>query len=231
MNQPKVTLVSNLQNPSVHWSPGFSIISIIIVIALIAVAAGLLLPKIVPKRKTPPAFEEVGMGRMEGKLFTNEYFGLSIHVPEGWEVEFEEDRERWLRQSGKDEEEAMATVLVAFEPHRAGPGVVAPMLVIQTKRLSSIPEVKTVEDLMERTLRIRQRKGPQVGEQKKPYHATLGEQACLRFDGRTRYLTGVANDVLLAMLRRGYGLIIWGAWQTEEDRRALMQSLKTVQFK
>ena len=231
MNQQKVTRVTRLQNLSVHSRPGFSIISIIIVIALIAIAAGLLLPKIAPKRKIPPAFDEVGVGRMEGNVCINDFFGFSIRVPEGWQIDSEETLRRWLRQRSKDEQKHVAMVLVAARALKPAPGVVQPMLLIGARRLSSIPEVKTVEDFMKHTQRIRERQGYNTGDPGKPYEAVLGGEACLRLDAGQRYGNGLVNSVLLAMLRRGYALSIAGAWQTEEDGRALMESLKTVKFR
>jgi hypothetical protein len=231
MNNARVTRVAHPQNLPLRSRPGFSIISIIIVIALIAIAVGLLLPKIIPKRKLPAAFDEVGVGRMEGNLCINDFFGVSIQAPEGWQVDSEETLRRWLRQKSKDDQKHMAIVFFALKPRKPATGVVEPMLLIAARRLSSMPEVKTMDDFMERTQRIRERKAYNTGDPGKPYKAVLGGQACIRLDAGQRYGTGVVNSVLFAMLRRGYALSIGGTWQTDEDRRALMDSLKTVWFK
>lgn len=231
MNQQKVTRVTRLQSLPVHSRRGFSIISIIVVIAVLAIVAGLLLPKIVPKRKIPAAFDEVGVGRMEGNLCISDFFSLSIRVPEGWQVMPRDDLKSFIAKQNKSDQQNMAVVLVAARALKPAPGIVEPMLMVAGRRLSSIREVKTVEDFMEHTQRIRERKRYNTGDPGKPYEAVVGGKAWLRLDAGQRYGNGVVDSVLLARLSCGYALTIAGAWQTEEDRRALMQSLQTVQFR
>lgn len=103
-----------LVGPSPNFCHGKIILKALIALPLIAVGAGLVVPRLPRKQQALTASQEVGPSRMEGNLYTNDFLRLSIRVPEGWRAETGERLRQLVRESSELAREYMALILAAF---------------------------------------------------------------------------------------------------------------------
>jgi len=97
--------------------------------------------------------------------------------------------------------------------------------------LGTLPNVKTIEDFMERAIKIRERTKFHLGQHGKPYKCVVGGQVVHRMDCKSRSPSGVADVALVALFRKGYVVTIGASWQSGQERAVVEGSLNSIRFR
>lgn len=228
MNQTDVTRGKRFQSLSVYSKRGLSIVSVIVVIGVIAIAVGLLLPKIAPKRKTPAPIDEVGPSRIDSGRCVSDFFGFSIAVPKGWWYVQEEGIEKYVERKGDAYQEKTAPILLCTK-ERPQQGVrPTAMLAVFAQRLSKLPDVHDAETYLHNVIL---RDGRSFyGKPQGPYRWAHAGQTFFRVDGLRQSGDKIASSAYIAIVKKGYALGMGGFWENDEDGRILEEAFKSARF-
>lgn len=195
-------------------------------------------------KETPPA--PIDPGRLEGSRYVNDFFGVSLSVPEGWAVQDSSRRRamvekgRELAESSADERKRAAieagltrvTVLVSaykYPPNAPAPGFNANFTFLAERIPTAV--VKTGADyfdLMLRTVQGSQMKMEPTGA---GYTVKAGGREFYVRDVRVTYPWGVAAERFSVTLAKNYALVIGYVYMDQEDVKTFDELMRSVTFK
>lgn len=201
--------------------------------------------------KPPPAPKEIqpapiDPGRLEGSRYVNDFFGVSLSVPEGWAVQDSArrramlERGRELADTSADERKRAAleaaftrvAVLVSaykYPPNAPAPGFNANFTFLAERIPTAV--VKTGADYFDLMLRTVQGSQVKMEPTGAGYTVKAGGREFYVRDVRVTFPSGVAAEKFCVTIAKNYALVIGYVYVDEEDVKTFDELMRSVTFK
>jgi hypothetical protein len=196
----------------------------------------------------PPATPQTAapvQGSLDGNAYTNDYFGLTLTLPEGWKVQGEAVRER-NREAGrklfdaKDPaaqarlEKAVGNTLNLLTAYQYPVGAAVhfnPAFLCAAEKIPASAAGATDADYMavlKQTFRYSQ---APITVDRDVYTEQVGGLTFSVVDITTRFPNAIGHQRYYAHIRRGYALSLVLTYLTDEQLRTLEGVVKSVRFR
>lgn len=183
-------------------------------------------------------------GSVKDGIYTNDYFGMEVTVPEGWRVADEESSRQLNRQAAEvmagDSQDMqkrlrraegqtinLFTIAKYLRPEGAGKSVSV------RGAAEPVPAglIETGEDYLDQVRRLLERTAVKPEFDGPVTKEMIGGAEFATMHLRMNYYGTVATQKLSATIRKGHAIILTRAYLDEEGARAVEEVMKTIKFK
>ncbi len=188
--------------------------------------------------------EEIGFGSVEDSVYHNEFFGLSIDVPEEWNIQNQETLKQLTKQSSEivagDDKNLKAVIdaaelqtvqlLAAFKYPVGKPVPFNPNILCIAERVSTLPGIERGNDYHFHTKRLLESSDVIVSFPEENSTVQLGG---MDFDVMTIHINVAGTTVRqkqFAAIIKGYALVINVSYSTDDEESEVEAVLDTVRF-
>ncbi|HJQ31608.1 MAG TPA: hypothetical protein VJ866_05500 [Pyrinomonadaceae bacterium] len=178
-------------------------------------------------------------GTLDGSVYTNRFFGLTLNIPEGWlpqgEHAKQEIREKGRELIGPDDPEVernarrVFNLLTVFRYPPGTSGPVNPTLLCSAERLPAAGVTDAV--YMAGLKRLIQSTRARVTVDRDVYAETLGGQTFSVIVVTSEFRGAVTHHKFYARIMKGYALTISLSYATPEPLPEQTAALKSVRFR
>lgn len=211
----------------------------ILIVGMLIVAAGIAALTLTGCQKK--VSEEVDQGTIENSVYHNNYFGMSIIIPNDWKVldkkQMEMNTSRGKKMVSKDSEKLIEAfedqsinLLAVFKHPLGSPVDFNPNLMCVAERVRHLPGINRGRDYHYHTRKLLKMSGVKIKIADEIYSKTLGGVA---FDVMSSEMS-CGNMVILqkhyAAIRKGYALLFVISYSTPEQEKLLGNILDTLTF-
>jgi hypothetical protein len=194
---------------------------------------------------TPPAAAAPDHGSLDGNAYTNDYFGLTLTLPEGWKVQGEAVRER-NREAGRrlfDTKDPAArarlekavgntlNLLTAYQ-YRVGAAVhFNPAFLCAAEKIPEAAAGATEADYMDVLKQTFRHSQAPITIDRDVYTEQVGGETFYALDITTRFPNAIGHQRYYTRIRRGYALSLVLTYLTDEQLRTLEGVVNSVRFR
>jgi len=190
------------------------------------------------------ASEEIDFGAVQGSVYRNNYFGMSVELPPKWSVQDQKARQQImdlgakavagddknLNAALKAAEMQTVNLLAAFKHPVGSPVAFNPNIICIAERIHHMPGIKRGKDYHYHSKRQLESSQLKVTFPKNIYTKTLGG---VDFDVMTTQMSLGVRSVKqkqFAAVRNRYALVFVISFTSDEEEAELTQVLNTVAF-
>ena len=190
------------------------------------------------------ASEEIDFGTIENSVYKNDYFGLTLTIPENWSVPNQESRQQLMKIekeviAGEDENlkavmnaaELQSVNLLFLSKHPLGsPVAFNPNIVSVAEKIQHMPGIKRGKDYLYHSKILLESTKLDVSFPEEISTVTLGG---VEFDVMYVHMTVLGNTVkqeYFATIKKGYALTLILSYLTDEDKADLVKVLDSIVF-
>jgi hypothetical protein len=198
-----------------------------------------------PPTRTPPDAARPERGSLDGSAYTNEYFGLTLTLPEGWKVHavaaerLTGERVRKLIDTGDPAAQARLekgvantlNLLTVYE-HPVGAAVhFNPAFFCAAEKILPGADGATDADYMDVLKQTLRHSRAPVTVDRDVYTETVGGETFSVIDITTRFPDAIGHQRYYTHIRRGYALSLVLTYLTQEQLRTLTAVVDSVRFR
>jgi len=188
------------------------------------------------------ASEEIDFGTIEDSVYRNKYFGLTLTVPDDWNVQSQEARQQLMDQGGKmlagedknlkaavkASEKQTVNLLTAFKHPMGAPVPYNPNIIAVAERIRHMPGIKTGQDYYFHAKKLIESSPMDVTVREEGVKETLGgrEFAVMEVDMGMGKM--VVHQKYYTAIMKGYALAFIVSYSTDEELKLLKGILDSV---
>ncbi|MBW8034250.1 MAG: hypothetical protein FVQ79_00865 [Planctomycetes bacterium] len=191
------------------------------------------------------ASDEIDFGTVEGSVYRNEYFGLSISFPSGWSIQDQETQKELMdigtKLAAGDDENLEAVIkaselqsvnlVAAFEHPLGAPVASNPSLMCIAEKVRHVPGIKRGSDYHFHFRKLLESSAIDVSFPRETSTEKIGG---VDFD--VMYIEALTAGVIIqqkqyAAISKGYALLLTITYTTDEEKASLQKLLESVTFK
>ncbi|MBN2711760.1 MAG: hypothetical protein JXR97_04905 [Planctomycetes bacterium] len=213
-----------------------TLILVIVAVVVAAVVQQLLMPL-----KSPVA--DIGYGKQEGNVFSHEYFGLEVPLPDGWFIQGAEKRQEYidkgsemlsknsdeLKRSVESSKKSTLNLLTAFEHDPQIPAPTGNMgIMCMAEKVSHIPGLNKSEDYIDnlkKVYRMGKINAIFVGQ---PKEVMICGKKFLAQDTQLNVGPTFVSQRYIVRISKGYALAFVLSYLTEDQEKQLTRILESV---
>jgi hypothetical protein len=211
----------------------------LLIVGLLVVAAGIAALTLTGCQKK--VSEEVDPGTIENSVYHNNYFGMSITIPDDWSVMDKKQMEmianmgkQMVSKDSKKLIEAAGdqsiSLLAVFKHPLGTPVPFNPNFMCMAERVRHLPGINRGRDYHYHTRKLLKMSGVNIKTADEIYSETLGEVAFDVMSSEMRLGETVILQKQYAAIRKGYALIFVVSYSTPEQEKFLGNILDTLTF-
>ena len=191
------------------------------------------------------ASDEIDFGTVKKSVYHNDYFGLSMKIPEGWSVQNQETLQEMMNLSGdivagddkvlnaalKASELQTVNLIGLFKHPLGAPVDYNPNILCLAERVRHMPGIKTGKDYHFHSKRLFQSTDIGITFPEEVYTEQIGG---VDFDVMTLTMPNlgqIVNQKQYATVMKGYALIIIASFSSGEEKAELDGVLESVRFR
>lgn len=192
----------------------------------------------------PSAPATIDYGRFEGNVFSNEFFGVSIAVPEGWAVQDAATMARLAEQGTEmlygDDEEMQRVIEAAeveslqfFGAYRYPLGSAVdfnPSVILMAENLKNAPGVADGGDYLFHAKRLLDQSSVEFRIVKDTYPVTVNGTVLHALDIAITYLGNEIRQRYYTRVMNGFAVAVVITWTDDEALAALDGAVATLRF-
>jgi hypothetical protein len=189
------------------------------------------------------ASEEIGFGSMDGSVYANEYFELTIELPTDWTLQDSEDQKQLMDVGAKvvaGDDKNMNAIFKATEmqtvnlfmasKHPVGtPISFNPSIIGLAEKVSHMPGIKRGKDYHFHTKRLMESSSLEVSFPEEIYTEELGGYLFDVMSVEMKMSGVLVKQKQYVTVLKGYALDFCISYCNEEEEGALKDILKTIQ--
>jgi hypothetical protein len=204
-----------------------------------------------PAKQTPPPPKEytaeslgADQGQVVGSIYTNDYFGVHLTIPEGWRVA-DEAGTRQINETGAKlmagdsaekrarlEEAAKKTLslLTIGKPISTAAGVESAILILAAEPIPACL-IKTPQEYLGHAKRLLPSSAMKMKVGEEIRTETIGGVEFAYFELESEQPGGVVKQKYYATLKKGYALLVISTYSSDKSLQAIEEVLKSVKIK
>ncbi|MCG8512088.1 MAG: hypothetical protein MI741_22965 [Rhodospirillales bacterium] len=192
----------------------------------------------------PTATQEVSSGKIDKGRYHNDFFGLSIPIPDGWHVADEETQQDSTERGdnlliGDDDE--LAAAMAELEKHNAtllslrkrAPNAQVfydPNLAIYAERISHLTDIKSKKDYLLENKRMMQASQATVSFPSDIYTEQIGGKEFHVLDSELEIMGVKIFSRAHVTLINGYAVVVTTTYASDEGEAELKEIVQTLAF-
>jgi hypothetical protein len=204
------------------------------------------------KKSSPPAppkeyiAESSGpdLGAVAGSVYTNDYFGIRLPIPEGWRVA-DEDGTRQINETGAklmagDSAEKRArleaaaqktlNLLTIGKPVSTDTGIESAILIVAAEPVP-VWLIKSPQEYLGHAKRLLQNSAMKMNVGEEIRTRTIGGAEFAYFEVESQQVSGLVRQKYYATLKKGYALLFISTYASDTSLQAIEEVLKSTKIK
>lgn len=190
------------------------------------------------------ATEEVDFGTFTNAVFTNQYFGVTLTVPQDWSIQDQEARDRLAKMGTAaivgDDKTMKATLKAAqqqtvnmfsvFQHPLGTPVAFNPSVIGVAERVRDLPGIKRGSDYHFQVKKMMESGQMKVSFPRESYTALLGGVEFDVLDQEIEVRGKVIKQRYFTIIKKGYALSFATTFTTDKEEAATRKVLDTLAF-
>jgi hypothetical protein len=186
----------------------------------------------------------IEQGRINGNTYANDFFGLSIEVPAGWQIASPEMKEQVtaageevvagnnpaLKSAVRGSKKTTYYLLMTSQ-HPMGAAVAFNSnYSLMAEDISAAPGVKTGKDYLSGLQQFMSQSQMSVAYTQPPYECKLAGETFHRLDARVTLKQTTVDQCYIVTIRNGYALALILSWTDPAAYQTMEKSIQTLKL-